>query len=299
MKLATTTNDFAAYTSNSIEAIEYVKNAGFKYIDYSFCIDYKNKTGIYSADEDYIEKVIEKVKELDVCLVQAHAPFYSFIFDGDISGLIEDTIKCVRACAKWGIPSVVVHAGYQRNISKEENFRKNKEFLLPILEAGVQYGVKILTENFNKMEFDDIYWIDNATDLMEFIEFVNHPNLYVLWDAGHANLQEMSQEEELTKLGDLVSGLHIHDNYGDFDNHMPPFWGTMSMDSLMQGLFAIGYKGYFTLESENIFLSGEHRRVNTNNPRLLKAPLDLRIKAEALLYEVGKTILKAYDCFEE
>ena len=170
---------------------------------------------------------------------------------------------------------------------------------MPILEAGVQYGVKILTENFNKMEFDDIYWIDNATDLIEFIEFVNHPNLYVLWDAGHANLQEMSQEEELTKLGDLVSGLHIHDNYGDFDNHMPPFWGTMSMDSLMQGLFAIGYKGYFTLESENIFLSGEHRRVNTNNPRLLKAPLDLRIKAEALLYEVGKTILKAYDCFEE
>lgn len=299
MKLATTTNDFAAYTSDSVKAIEYVKEAGFKYIDYSFCIDYKNKTGIYSADEDYIEKVIEKVKELDVCLVQAHAPFYSFIFDGDISGLIEDTIKCVRACAKWGIPSVVVHTGYQRNISKEETFRKNRDFFLPILEATKQCGVKILTENFNKMEFDDIYWIDNASDLKEFIEFVNHPNLYALWDAGHANLQKMSQEEELKKLGNLVSGLHVHDNYGDFDNHMPPFWGTMSMDSLMQGLFAIGYKGYFTLESENVFLSHEHRRADTDQPRLLKAPLDLRIKAEALLYEVGRTILKAYDCFEE
>jgi len=33
--------------------------------------------------------------------------------------------------------------------------------------------------------------------------------------------------------------------------------------------------------------------------RLWKAPLSLRIQAEKLLYETGKTILSAYDCFEE
>jgi len=299
MKLATTTSDFSAYTSNALEAIEYIKQAGFKYIDYNFCVDYKNKTGIFGDDEFYLEKVADRVKELGVRLVQAHAPFFSFIFDGDITKLIEDTIKCIKACAEWGIPNLVVHTGYQRNISKEETFQKNKDFFLPILEAGMQYGVKILAENFNKMEFEDIYWIDNADEIKEFIDFVDHPNLYVLWDAGHANLQKMTQQEELKKLGDAVLGLHIHDNYGDFDNHMAPFFGTMSMDSLMQGLAEIGYKGYFTFESENIFLSHEHRRINVDKPRILKAPLELRIKAEVLLYDIGKEVLKAYDCFEE
>ena len=35
------------------------------------------------------------------------------------------------------------------------------------------------------------------------------------------------------------------------------------------------------------------------NIRLLRVPLEIRIKGEALLYEIGKYILTAYDCFEE
>ena len=33
--------------------------------------------------------------------------------------------------------------------------------------------------------------------------------------------------------------------------------------------------------------------------RLLKVPLELRIKAENLLYEIGKTIFDVYNCFKE
>ncbi len=299
MKLATTTSDFSAYTTNSIKAMEYIAQAGFRYIDYNFCVDYNHKTGFFGTDDSHLNKVKEKASELGVSFVQAHAPFYSFIFDGDIVPLIEATIRCVKACAALEIPVLVVHTGYQRNISKEENFQKNKVFFTPILEAGKQYGVKILAENFNKMEFSDIYWIDNATDLKEFIDFMDHPNLFAVWDAGHANLQEMSQKEELEKLGDKVLALHIHDNFGNDDQHVPPFYGTMSPDSLMEGLLSIGYRGYFTFEAENVFFRWNHRRVGEAEPKLQMPPLSLRIQAEAFLYQIGKTILEAYDCFEE
>jgi hypothetical protein len=33
--------------------------------------------------------------------------------------------------------------------------------------------------------------------------------------------------------------------------------------------------------------------------RLAVPPLDLRRRAAAFLYEIGKSILSAYDCFEE
>ena len=299
MRLATTTSDFSAYTHNNLEAIEYIKKSGFKYIDYNFGMECNNKTGFFGEDAQYPEKLKAKIKELGVRLVQSHAPFCSLMFEKDINPLISDTVKCVRACAELDIPTLVVHTGYEHGISKEENFRKNKEFFLPILEAAAKYGVKILAENFNKMEFDDIYWIDNATDLKAFIEYVDHPNLYAVWDTGHANLQEMSQRDELIKLGNYVKALHIHDNLGNDDTHNAPFFGTICIDSVLQGLIDIGYSGYFTFEAENIFLPFKYRKTCTEDIRLKKAPLELRIKAETFLYDIGKTILKAYNCFEE
>ena len=78
MKLATTTGDFAAYTTDNIKAIEYIAEAGFKYIDYSFCIDHSNRTGVFGDDENYLDKLMQRIKNLDVELVQSHAPFESF-----------------------------------------------------------------------------------------------------------------------------------------------------------------------------------------------------------------------------
>ena len=52
MKLATTTGDFQAYTKNQDYAISEIKRAGFKYVDYSFIMDYKNNNGIFGKNFD-------------------------------------------------------------------------------------------------------------------------------------------------------------------------------------------------------------------------------------------------------
>lgn len=299
MKLATTTGDFAAYTTDNIKAIEYIAEAGFKYIDYSFCIDHRNRTGVFGDDENYLDKLMQRIKNLDVELVQSHAPFESFSLEKEQTMLVNDITKCVRVCSKLGIRTIVVHTGYGHNFSQEETFEKNKQFFAPILRVAEDCGIYVLAENFNKMCANGVYWIDNASDLYEFINYVNHPMLKAVWDTGHANLQDMTQHSELKILGKYVMGLHVHDNYGDDDKHTAPFLGTLNIDSLMTGLIDIDYKGYFTFEAGNIFSSMNNRRHFDGENRLLKAPLDLRIKAEKLLYEIGKTILDAYNCFEE
>ena len=50
MKLATKTNDFSAHTSSQIEALQYLREAGFRYADYSFDMDYKHRSGVYCTD---------------------------------------------------------------------------------------------------------------------------------------------------------------------------------------------------------------------------------------------------------
>ncbi len=299
MKLATTTGDFSNYAPDSLRAMEYAAKAGFKYIDYNFCDDYRKRNGIFSCDTQEYAKILKKQADsLGIKLVQAHAPMGAAIAE-DNEQFIKDTIKCVELCGILEIPNIAVHSGYAKGLSPDETFEKNKSFFMPILECASKYGINILVENFNIRCIEDLYWIDNASDLLKMIECVDHPLFHAVWDAGHANMQKMQQEDELKILGDHVKALHVQDNMGNDDSHMAPYFGTLSIDSLMHGLMEIGYNGYFTFEACNFFLNAEKRTPYDKDKRAWKAPLDLRIKAENLLYETGRSILSAYDCFEE
>lgn len=299
MKLATTTSDFSGYTHSQTECLEYIREAGFRYADYSFGLDYAHRIGVYGEKyEAYFHEVSTAADNLGIKLVQAHAPMGTPLTDPD-GRFLADTVRCVDACGAWGIPNLVVHSGYTPGLTVEETFAANKVFFDPILERAERYGVNILVENFNKMCVPGLYWIDNATDLLGLIEYVDHPLFHAVWDAGHANLQEMPQDGELRLLGSHVRALHIQDNRGDTDSHLLPFLGTMSMDALMNGLLDIGYKGYFTFEVGGIFTPPGHKRPYEKDTRLLHTPLALKRAAETYMYELGKCVLEAYGCFEE
>ena len=146
---------------------------------------------------------------------------------------------------------------------------------------------------------DGLYWIDNAPDLLEMIETVNHPLFHAVWDVGHANMQDMPQDEALRILGGHIRGLHVHDNMGDADTHLAPFLGTSSMDAVMSGLKDIGYDGYFTFEIGGFFTPADKKRPFARNTSLAAAPIELRDAFERYLWEMGKCILETYGSFEE
>lgn len=288
MELATTIGDFYRCTNDQLKAIECTAKCGFKYLDYSFGLDYRERSGFLLSDSGkYLNDVLGKCDELNVKFVQAHAPIGSPLSD-DNDVFVNDNIKCIEACGKLGIKNIVIHSDYVQNLSKKETFEKNKRFYEKLFPTAEKYGVNILTENFNKMVFDDIYWIDNAPDLLEFVEYVNHPLFHVVWDTGHGNHQKMTQEESLAILGKHVKALHVHDNDGKDDQHMCPFCGTLDINSLMNGLKNIDYDGYFTFEAGNFFATTEFNNTNLNDN------LEFKFKAVKLLYTVGEKILASY-----
>ena len=299
MKLATTTGDLWGYTGSQEASMQHIREAGFRYMDYNFGCDYGNRSGVYS--EDYLghfERISRAAERLNAKLVQAHSPMGKPLAE-DNAAFIADTLRCVEACGAWGIPNLVVHSGYTPGLTVEQTYEQNKRFYAPLLECAEKYGVNILVENFNKMHVEGLYWIDNAPDLLGMIEYVNHPLFHAVWDVGHANMQEMPQDEALRMLGGHIRALHIQDNMGDKDNHLTPFLGTLNLDAVMNGLLDIGYQGYFTFEVGGIFLPANKRRVYERDTRLARAPLALRLAQERYLYELGKCVLESYDCFEE
>lgn len=299
MKLANTTGGLFPYTQSQSEALKYLRQAGFRYADYSFIADYRGHTGIYGENPDrHIAQVAETAEQAGIRLVQAHSPMGSPIAK-DNSAFLRDTIASVEACGKWGIPNIVVHLGYDYGLTKGETYQKNKEFFLPILETAEKYGVNILIENFDKMTSSNRYWTDNAPDLLEQIEMIAHPLCHAIWDVGHGNLQELPQHEAMGLLGGHIRALHIHDNMGDRDTHMMPGLGTVNWDSVICGLKAIGYTGYFTFEVGRAFLPKDLRRPYPEDTRLAETNLQMRIAVERYLYDLGKAMLESYECFEE
>lgn len=300
MKLATTTSDFVKYTNDQETIIRNLVKCGFKYIDYSFGIDYKNRNGFFGDFDAHAKKMMALADELGIKFVQSHAPMGTPIVKNEkYESFIECNITCIKACAKLKIPYVVVHSGYDKHISKEECFKRNKEFYDRLLPYAEKYSVEILTENFNKMWDPETFWIDNAPELRELVDHIDHPMLNVCWDIGHGNLQSMPQHEAMKILGDKIHALHVQDNYNRADSHKAPFFGTTNWDSVMYGLKEIGFNGYFTFEADNLLTAVHNKRTFDKDTRLMTPPIEFQLRAESLLYDIGKYILSSYDCFEE
>jgi len=85
-------------------------------------------------------------------------------------------------------------------------------------------GLTICVENTASEMGDPSY-------LRAFVDETRLTGLRFNFDIGHAHLAEFPKDERLEKsfspLRDLVSSVHLHDNHGEKDEHLPPYNGTI------------------------------------------------------------------------
>lgn len=304
MKLATTTEDFAAYFDDHIERLKCVCEAGFKYIDLSmYKISPHDELFVGDNWRDYAKRLKAKAEELGVVFVQAHSPGGNGIAGDEASeALIDATIRSIEVCGELGIPSTVVHAGLLPGISKEESFEKNRQFYSRLFPAMEKCNVNVLCENSATPNVCGQYFTNTGADMSEFVKYVNHPLFHACWDTGHGNI-EGAQYDEIMTLGKDLYALHINDNRGFADEHLIPYMGTLNMDEIMNALIDVGYSKYFTFESGNVlrrdkYWIGDRRTFDKDN-RLVNPQLFMQKKLEGLMYETGVYILNKYNCYEE
>ena len=69
-------------------------------------------------------------------------------------------------------------------------------------------------------------WIENSQDidahpLRELMKRIRDPRIGICLDLGHANYSRMCMEEWFEILGDRIGYLHLSDNFGYYDDHVP------------------------------------------------------------------------------
>ena len=304
MKIANTTGDFGRFGLTEQQKVQELYDVGFRYIDLSFYTCYKPDSWLLQDDwKEQAYALKEFAAKLGVRFVQSHGPGINPLAPGENwENDIESVIRSLEVCAILGIPTNVLHMGFAKNVSKEEWFERNREFVRTLIPVMERTGVMLLHENSTKSNMKEMYYPLTGEDMAEFCDYVNHPLFGACWDTGHANC-EGHQYEDFIAMGDHLKAIHFNDNRGEKDEHLMPFMGTMSMDDIMHGLLDIGFNGYFTLECDAMLKNGNgwpyKRRPSTRDTRLFDIPIEIFRLQEKVLYATAKYILEQYDCFEE
>jgi sugar phosphate isomerase/epimerase len=88
-------------------------------------------------------------------------------------------------------------------------------------------GVTICVENTTSEMGDPAY-------LRAFVDETRLTGLRFNFDIGHAHMADGQEGERIEKsfapLRDLVVGVHLHDNHGEKDEHLPPYDGTIDWE---------------------------------------------------------------------
>jgi sugar phosphate isomerase/epimerase len=94
-------------------------------------------------------------------------------------------------------------------------------------------GVTICVENTASEMGDPVY-------LRAFVDETRLTGLRFNFDIGHAHLAELPEVERIEKsfapLRELVASVHLHDNHGDKDEHLPPYDGSIDWPAAIKTL---------------------------------------------------------------
>lgn len=304
MKLCTTTGGLESYTSSAAEAVRCFEGTGFQLLDFNFYRVRQNGSPFLSEEwEKWVQSICAAADRLGVSFVQAHSP------DGNCMAgpeereqLIFATNRCIHACALMGIQNLVVHPGTAEGVGYDQFLTENSAYFQALYPAMEEYGVNVLIENSAERNMPNRPFFFTGQEMKAFLDDMNHPLLHACWDTGHANMRGMDQYEGMTVLGEHLRAVHIQDNMGTEDEHLAPMMGTCDMDEILTALLDMGFSGPFTFEADNLLLKGggwPHRRKVWREGGKLQSPsLELARKSIGLLYEIGKFLLSAYDCYE-
>ena len=77
---------------------------------------------------------------------------------------------------------------------------------------------------------------------------VNRSNVGITLDVGHAVIAGHDPLDFVRLLFDDLFHIHLHDNHGETDEHLPLGQGTIDYVGIVQTLKQLNYQGAITLE---------------------------------------------------
>jgi D-psicose/D-tagatose/L-ribulose 3-epimerase len=153
---------------------------------------------------------------------------------------------CIGVAAEAGgkiiggpLYSPVGYFSGQRRTSEE--WSRSVELFQSLGDVLTDSGVTYAIEPLNRFE---TYFLNTASDVRKFCGEINHPNIGVLFDTFHANIEERDVAEACRSLGPHLKHVHTCEN-----DRGTPGTGHVDWNAFFRALKSMSYDGWLTIES--------------------------------------------------
>jgi sugar phosphate isomerase/epimerase len=137
---------------------------------------------------------------------------------------MDELKRAIDVAEDLPFPRMIFHMGGTRETADPRKRDAAFSSLEHLILHAKHVGVTICVENTTSEMGDPTY-------LRDFYDETRLAGLRFNFDSGHAHLGDGPEKELIEKgfapMRDLVSGVHIHDNHGEKDEHLPPYDGTI------------------------------------------------------------------------
>ena len=229
------------------EILEPVRDAGFQQIEvcsFPAHLDYHDRL--------VVQRARAQMEALRIQPVSFHAPFAERI---DITSLdhgqreeaVRELIRACEAAAELGCENLVLHPGPEREGRPPEaeflqRMHHAAEALNRVAARCCQMGVRLLLENMLAHLL-----FGHVRDMLYLLGEIKTCAVGVCLDTGHAHLAG-EMPVVIPKLSGHLQMVHVNDNHGDWDAHLPPGEGGIDWRAAKQELVRAGFAGVLVLE---------------------------------------------------
>ncbi|MEM2909726.1 MAG: sugar phosphate isomerase/epimerase [Nitrososphaerota archaeon] len=204
------------------------------------------------------EKLLPLCKEIRGTLrkngldIVCHMPWYfhpSHPYPSVRACYVSEMLKVIEVARALDAIKIVVHAEFAEGLPSKY-FDENRDEMLKtfslsldeIKEKAEGYGIVVMLENTD----------DKAAKLSELLWLLDSKKMKATLDIGHAFTNYHGDGEALTKfiraLGSRIGHVHLSDNFGSGDLHLPIGVGRIRWQEVLSELKGLGYDGSITLE---------------------------------------------------
>ena len=209
---------------------------------------------LYTLDDEELKKALlpmkEKAHKAGIYFSQVHGTWPAEDIWRDTDRNLEWMKRCVRATDILDDGrNLVVHPmmPYAWDEEKDSAYARseNKRFFTAICEYAKDYNVNICIENMPTLR----HKLARIPAIVDFVKELGYDNFFICLDTGHCQVTGDDSGEMVRACGSLLKVLHIHDNCGDHDRHLPPYYGRISWKNFKQGLADIAFDGCISCEA--------------------------------------------------
>ena len=229
-----------------LKELEAFSELGFDYLELTMDAPQAH----YSIIRQQKKNLLKALDRHNMGLV-CHLP--SFVFTADLTpgirkASLNEVLGSLEVAAELRCPKTVLHPGYIMGLGIFV-MDQAKEYAFECLEAVTtkadELGLLLCLENL----FSNTHSLVEPEDFAEI--FMRFPTLKLTLDTGHAHIGDIEGKRAvkmIKRFPDRIGHVHVSDNFGKEDNHLPVGAGTVNFPEIVKALKDIGYDDTITLE---------------------------------------------------